>query len=99
MSVPIYDAKRPDQIVTFPQVKAFEIKREFDTISNLQAFKCSPFELDLGQPDDTTTLIIRFFKNGRSYTLLAGYVLVLLPTGDYEVYPSTADFLAVYALV
>jgi len=95
----IYNAKKPDQTLTFPVVQAFEIKREFDTISNLQALGCSPFTLDLGQPSDTTTLVIRFEKSGKAYTLRVGNVLVLLPTGDYETYPTVTDFLAVYNLV
>lgn len=99
MSVPIYNAKRPDQLITFPQVTAFEIVREFDTISNLQTLGCSPFEMDLGQPGDLTTLIVRFIKNGISHTLRVGNVLVRLSSGDYETYQSTAEFLAQYVVI
>lgn len=98
MAVPIYSAKRPDQTLTFPVVSAFEIKREFDTIANLQTFGCSPFEIDLGQAGDQTTLIVKFSKAGRNFLLRAGYVLVLLPTGDYEVYQSVAEFTAQYVI-
>lgn len=99
MANPIYSAQKPPQTLTFPIVKAFEIKREFETITDLQQLGCSPFELDLGQKGDTTTLVIKFSHNNRSYILHVGNVLVLLDTGDYETYPTVADFLKVYNIV
>lgn len=94
----IYSAQKPAQTLTFPLVQAFEIKREFETITNLQALGVSPFSLNLGPPGDSTTLVIKFEKSGLSYTLYVGNVLVLLPDGNYETYPTEAAFLAVYEI-
>jgi hypothetical protein len=99
MANPIYSAQRPNQTLTFPVCQAFEVKRDFDTITDLQTLNCCPFTLDLGQPGDLTTLVVKFEKNGKQYTLRAGNVLVLLPTGDYEQYATVTDFLAVYHIV
>lgn len=94
----IYSAQKPPQTLTFPLVQALEIKREFKTITDLQALGASPFSLNLGPPGDLTTLVIKFEKNSVPYTLYVGNVLVALPSGDYEVYPTVAAFLAVYEI-
>jgi len=96
--MPIYSAKKPDQTITFPVVSAFEVKREFETISNLQSLDVRPFSLDLGQSGDLTTMVIKFEHSGSHFTLYAGNVLVKTPSG-YETYPDVASFLAVYEIL
>jgi hypothetical protein len=95
----IHPACRPPKTITYEPVLTVEITRDLATLLSLQTFDCYPLSLDIGNPTDTSTMIVKFSANGIDYQLTSGMILVKHPEGFFETYPDIASFLLDYQLV
>ena len=95
----LHDCKRPDQTLTFPIEQAILVARDLQTLLDLQSLGCRNYTLDLGDPGDSTTFVVKIPQRGDYIILRTGYVILRHENGDYQAWSSLALFQAEYQIL